>query len=65
MSIESAAAYIRRMRTDEDFRKTINDLSDDEEASWAAIRRAGYEFTLGEFKAAQDEIKKEHGISHE
>jgi len=63
MSIESAAAYIRRMRSDEGFRRRINDISDDEEASWAEIRRAGYDFTLAEFKAAQDELYREHGVS--
>lgn len=65
MPVDSAVAYIRRMRSDADFRRKMNELSDDEQTSWAAIRQAGFEFTLAEFKAAQDELKKEHGISTE
>lgn len=63
MTVESAIAYIKRMRADDDFRKKMNDLSEDEAASWGEIRQAGYEFTMSEFKLAQDEIYKEHGIT--
>ena len=63
MTVESAVAYIKRMRADDDFRKKMNDLSEDEEASWGEIRKAGYQFTMSEFKLAQDEIYKEHGIT--
>lgn len=62
MSIESAVAYIKRMRSDSDFRKKMNDLSEDEAASWAEIKDAGFDFTMIEFKKAQDEIYKEHDI---
>jgi predicted ribosomally synthesized peptide with nif11-like leader len=62
MSVDSAVEYIRRMRSDEDFRRKMNEISDDEEASWAAIREAGYEFTMIEFKKAQDVIYEEHGV---
>lgn len=63
MSVESAVAYIKRMRSDDAFRQTMNDLSEDEEASWAHIRASGFEFTMQEFKKAQDEIYQEHGIT--
>ncbi len=63
MSVESAVDYIKRMRSDVDFRKTMNEISEDEEASWAAIRESGYDFTMSEFKQAQDVIYQEHGIT--
>ncbi|MFG1478763.1 Nif11-like leader peptide family natural product precursor [Xanthobacter sp. V4C-4] len=63
MSVESAVAYIRRMREDDVFRKTMNDLSEDDDKSWAELRAAGFDFTMLEFKAAQDAIYKEHGIT--
>lgn len=63
MSVESAVAYIKRMRADEDFRKQMNELSEDETASWSAIHTAGFDFTMSEFKRAQDEVYKEHGIT--
>ena len=44
------------MRADDDFRKKMNEISEDEDASWAAIREAGYEFTMSEFKQAQEVI---------
>lgn len=63
MSVESAVAYIKRMREDAAFRQTMNDLSEDEESSWAHIRASGFDFTMQEFKKAQDEIYREHGIT--
>jgi predicted ribosomally synthesized peptide with nif11-like leader len=63
MSVESAVAYIKRMRSDDEFRARMNDISEDETASWAAIGEAGYEFTMSEFKQAQDVIYQEHGVT--
>ncbi len=63
MSVDSAVAYIKRMRSDDDFRQKMNEISEDEDASWAAVREAGYEFTMSEFKQAQDVIYQEHGIT--
>jgi predicted ribosomally synthesized peptide with nif11-like leader len=67
MSVDSALAYINRMHTDEEFRARMTLLSDDEEASWAALRDEGFEFTLSEFKRGQeaycrqnDLIEKDH-----
>jgi predicted ribosomally synthesized peptide with nif11-like leader len=63
MSVDSAVAYIRRMQSDQDFRKKMNEISEDEDASWAAIKEAGYEFSMTDFKKAQDVIYEERGIT--
>lgn len=63
MSVESAVAYIKRMREDEAFRRVLNDNSEDEAANWAFVKTMGYEFTMPEFRQAQDEVYKEHGIT--
>jgi predicted ribosomally synthesized peptide with nif11-like leader len=63
MSVESAVAYIKRMREDEDFRRVLNDNSEDEAANWAFVKASGYDFTMSEFKHAQDEIYKEYDIT--
>lgn len=63
MSVESAVAYIKRMRSDDAFRQSMNALSEDDEAAWVEIRKAGYDFSMAEFKQAQDEIYKEFGIT--
>jgi len=63
MSVESAVSYIHRMRSDADFKQAVNALADDEAASWQYIKEAGFEFSMEEFKAAQDEIYKEYGIT--
>jgi predicted ribosomally synthesized peptide with nif11-like leader len=63
MSVESAIAYITRMREDKDFHRAINEVSEDEAASWALIRAHGYDFTMEEFMEAKDQIYKEFGIT--
>jgi predicted ribosomally synthesized peptide with nif11-like leader len=63
MTVESAIAYINRMRSDETFRHEVNQFAEDETASWAFIGRNGYQFTMEEFRAAQDEIYREHDIT--
>ncbi len=63
MSVESAVAYITRMREDKDFHRAINEQSEDEAASWALIRANGYDFTMEEFMEAKDYIYKEFGIT--
>ena len=63
MSVESAIAYITRMRDDKDFHRAINEQSEDEAASWALVRFHGYDFTIEEFMAAKDQIYKEFGIT--
>lgn len=63
MSVESAVAYIKRMREDQDFRKMLNDNSEDEAANWALVKEAGYDFTMSEFKQAQDVVYQEYGVT--
>ncbi len=62
MSMESAKSYIERMRVDEAFRHSVNALSDDEEKSWAFLKEHGYDFTMAEFRQAQEKIYEEYGI---
>lgn len=62
MTVASAKAYIHRMREDQAFRQTVN-ACEDEAANWNFVRSNGYDFTLEDFKAAQDEIYQEHGIT--
>lgn len=62
MSVESAKAYIERMRGDESFRRMMN-ACDGEDAGWQLLKEHGYEFSLNEFKEAQARIYAEHGIT--
>ncbi|MDR3324193.1 MAG: Nif11-like leader peptide family natural product precursor [Zoogloeaceae bacterium] len=62
MSIASAAAYIRRMREDVALRQTMNDF-DGSDAGWEYLRGEGFEFTMDEFKKAQEEVYKEYGVT--
>lgn len=61
MSIESAKEYMRRMRDDPEFKKTVSGRANDDDA-WAFIRAQGYEFTVAEFKQAQEEVSQEMGF---
>ena len=63
MSVESAVSYIKRMREDAAFRRALNENSEDEAANWAFIKAAGYDFSLSEFKQAQDVIYREFGVT--
>jgi len=63
MSVESAVAYIERMRSDEEFRRVLNDNSEDEAANWAFVRDNGYDFTMSEFKQAQDVFYERYDIT--
>ena len=63
MSVESAIAYIKRMREDAAFRQSLNDNSEDEAANWALVKEAGYDFTMSEFKQAQDAVYQEFGVT--
>ncbi len=61
MSIESAKAYMQRMRDDPEFKRTVSGRAKDEDA-WAFIRAQGYDFTVAEFKEAQEELSQEMGF---
>jgi predicted ribosomally synthesized peptide with nif11-like leader len=63
MSVESAIAYITRMRDDREFHRSVNEHSEDDDANWAFIKASGYDFTLLEFRQAQDAIYKEFGVT--
>ena len=63
MSVDSAIAYITRMREDKDFHRQINEASEDEAAAWALIRAHGFDFTPEEFNEAKDQINKDFGIT--
>ncbi|WP_349569821.1 Nif11-like leader peptide family natural product precursor [Azotobacter salinestris] len=63
MSVESAKAYINRMRSDEAFKNLVNEGAEDEQASWALLKEHGFAFSMNEFRQAQDEIYAEYGIN--
>jgi len=63
MSVESAKTYIERMRADDAFRQAVNAVSDDEGASWAFLKKHGYDFSVMEFQKARDLIYEEYGIT--
>jgi len=60
MSIESAKAYMERMREDPEFRRKVNEC-EDAEANWALLRENGFDFDIDEFKLAQKEVFELHG----
>jgi len=60
VSIESAKAYMERMRVDPEFRRRVNEC-DDPAANWAYLRENGFDFSVDEFKAAQKEVFEIHG----
>ncbi len=60
MTIESATAYMERMRTDPDFRRRVNEC-DDPAANWAYLRENGFDFSVDEFKQAQKLLFEVHG----
>jgi predicted ribosomally synthesized peptide with nif11-like leader len=62
MSVESAKAYIERMRRDACFRRAVN-ACEDEQNNWLFLKENGFEFTLEEFKQAQALIYQEFGIT--
>lgn len=61
MSIESAISYIHRMRSDDAFHQAVNERAEDED--WEFLSANSYEFTMQEFRAAQDAIYKEYDIT--
>ena len=62
MSVESAKAYIDRMRSDEPFRLSVNAF-DGDDAAWEFLKQHGFEFTPDEFKQAQALVYEEKGIT--
>jgi len=62
MSVESAKAYIERMRSDETFRQTVN-ACPSEADNWQFLKDNGFESSVEEFKQAADLIYQEYGIT--
>ncbi len=55
MSMESAKAFIERMKTDEDFRNKVNECKD-QETRMAFVKHAGFNFTKDDLDLAKAEL---------
>lgn len=55
MAIESAKAFIERIRTDASFRESIRKARDKKER-WELIKETGFNFTKEEFDQAKAEL---------
>lgn len=55
MSVESAKAYVERMKTDEEFNKKVKECKDSE-ARMAFVKEAGFDFTSEEIKELGGEL---------
>ncbi len=55
MSIESAKAYIERLKTDEEFRELMKDAAD-KEARIALVKAEGFDFSEEDIKAVESEL---------
>jgi predicted ribosomally synthesized peptide with nif11-like leader len=58
MSIESAKAFIERMKTDEDFAKKVTACKD-EKARMAFVKKEGFDFTPLDIKKLKSELSDE------
>ncbi len=58
MSIESAKAFIERLKTDESFARKVGECKG-EEARLAMAKADGYEFTVQEVKDLQSQLSEE------
>ncbi len=55
MSLESAKAFIERMKTDEEFAKQVGECKD-KEARMTLVREAGFDFTAEEIEEAGSQL---------
>jgi len=55
MSVESAKAFIERIKTDEAFNKKVKEFGGAEERM-AFVREAGFSFTAEEMKEVDDQL---------
>ena len=55
MSIESAKAFLERMKNDEDFRKSVGVISTSEERM-QYVKGAGFDFTKDEIANLKEEL---------
>jgi predicted ribosomally synthesized peptide with nif11-like leader len=58
MSIESAKAFLERVRNDEDFRKSVGGITTAEERM-EFVKKAGFDFTEKEINSLKDELSDE------
>ncbi len=58
MSIESAKAFLERIKTDEDFRKSVEGIATSEERM-EYVKGAGFDFTKDEIVNLKDELTEE------
>ncbi len=58
MSVDSAKAFLKRFAKDEDFRKSLENASSDEERR-NIVKEAGFQFTKDDLKALTKEVKSE------
>ena len=55
MSIESAKAYMERLKDDEDFRTSVGEIATSEERQ-EYVKKAGFDFTKDEIASLKDEL---------
>ena len=55
MSIESAKAFLERMKNDEEFRDSVGE-SDTAEERQEYVKKAGFGFTMEEIATVKDEL---------
>ncbi len=58
MSIESAKAFVERMKTDEDFRKEVGGKSSPED-QMKFVKENGFDFSKEEFGQVKSELSEE------
>lgn len=58
MSIESAKAFIERMKTDEDFNNRVS-TAEDKEARIAFVKANGFDFSAEDIKDVNSELTDE------
>ena len=55
MSIESAKAFIERVKTDEEFRDRVQ-AAEDEDARLAVVKAEGFDFSADDIRAVEGEL---------
>ncbi len=58
MSIEGAKAFLERIKTDEDFRKSVGEIATEEERM-EYVKGAGFDFTKDEMANIKDELTED------
>ena len=55
MSIESAKAFLERLKNDEDFRKSVGERATSKERM-EYVKKAGFDFTMEEIATLKEEL---------